>query len=439
MIHLSFVQRANGTTIKTLDFNAGGRVVAGNFTPQTGGEKETVMDAFDLFISGGNAAGLQAKVREIEAMLAFAKAHPRGPEGVWVLYSPDSGITAWQSRLSDGALLMDERIGALWRESKTRAQVVFERGNYWETQEPVTLLLSNGTVTEQTAAPIDNCQDSGHDLYAEIGADQVTGVLPTPAILSFGNTQDDETLLDQLTVGIFQADGLNTPPTPGSLIFEGTGSADVTCSSETYQTVSWASDTEALLKSWTLASGAFLQKRFQAVVRMRTASAYTDLRLKVKLLAGGIVIAETRWSLVPTGFEHTSIGSLTIPPYPLGEALNLGNLTLGLYGKRASGAGSFGLDFLILLPQDGWRRYGAISGLAYGETLIDDPVRQVLVTAYGAGSWKVTHMGQGGDPLMLKPGVKNILYFLQDEMDGDAPIGRTGSVSVKIHPRRLTV
>lgn len=438
MIHLSFEKRSSGTVVKTINFNVSGRIVTGSFVPQTG-EGERVVDSFDLHLQGSSASDLQDKVREIEAMLAFATAHPRGAEGVWALYSPDSDITAWQSRISGGSVLLDARMGALWREQKTRAQVVFERGNFWETKEPVTLTLSNGSVTEQTAAPIENCQDDDHDLYVEIGADQVSGALPTPAVLHFTNTLDDASLVAHLAVGAFAGDGVNDPPTPGSLICEGSGSGDATCSDEAYQTLSWAADTEHQLKTWTIASGAFLQKRYRAAVRLRAGIAYTDLFLKVKLLAGSIVIAETRWAMVAAGDELAFIGSLAIPPYSLGEAVNLGNLTLALYEKRATGGGSFDLDYLMLMPQDGWRRYGAISGLAYNERLVDDPVRGVLVTDYGVSGHKITHKIDEGGPLMLQPGVKNFLYFLQDEKDGDAPISRTASVTVKIHPRRLTI
>ncbi len=437
MIHLSFEQRSSGTVVKTIDFNASGRIVMGSFVPQTA-EGESVIDTFDLHIIGSNEAGLTNKVRAIEAMLAFAENHPMVTEGVWVLYSPDSDVTAWQSRVRGGSALLDTRMGALWRENKTRAQVVFERQNYWETQDPVTLKLSNSSVTEQNAAPIDNCQDAGNDLYVEIGDDQVTGVLPTPAILEFTNTLNDATLMNHLSVGVFAADGVKTPPVPGNMVREGSGEGDASCSGLAYSTLSWASDTEHSLKTWSMASGAFLQKRYRTVVRLRAGIAYTDLFLKVKLLAGSTVIAETRWALVPAGDELLPIGSLSIPPYPLGEAIDLGNLTVALYEKRASGGGSFDLDYLILMPQDSWRRYGAISGLAYNEKLIDDPVRSVLVTQDGS-DYKITHKVDEGEPLLLRPGVKNLLYFLQDDMDGKAPIDRTASVTVKIHPRRLTV
>ena len=61
------------------------------------------------------------------------------------------------------------------------------------------------------------------------------------------------------------------------------------------------------------------------------------------------------------------------------------------------------------------------------------------MTDYGVGLHKVTHKIDTGLPIMLRPGVKNVLYFLQDEVDGAAPIGRTASVTIKAYPRRLAL
>jgi hypothetical protein len=435
-MQLTLEHRSSGTVVSTIDLQSDGCRVLG-YVPETS-EKETVSETCDLLIEKSSADNLHAKTRAIEAMVAFARKHQNGPEGIWVLYSPNT-TTSYQSRLVNGAVLHDGEINFLWEKYKAKIGIVFERLAYWETEEAVTLQLSNGSVTDQNAAPIDNCQDASHDLYVEIDGDQVTGVLPTPAIIEFTNIKNDANLVDHLAVGLFAGDGVNTPPTPGSLVCESDGNVDATCSGGEYDDLSWADDAENQLTSWTIASGDFAQKRYRAVVRLRDAVAYTDLWLKAKLLSGAVVIAETRWMLVNASEELVVIGSLMIPPFALGEALDLGNLTLALYEKRATGAGILNLDYLILLPQDGWRRYSAISGLAYNEKLIDDPVRGVLVTQYGAGSYKVTHKIKEGLPVMLQPGVKNILFFLQDITTGEADIDRTASVTVKCHPRRLTV
>lgn len=435
MIQLTFEHRTSGTVVSTIDFQTDGRVLG--YIPTTS-EKETVTESCELLIEEDSSADLQSKIRAIETMIELAKKHPTGPEGIWVLYSPNTS-TPWQSRLVNGAILFDEKTGFLWEKFQAKLELIFERLNYWEEKTATVLKLSNGAVTDANSAPISNAQNSTQELYVWIASTQVGGVLPTPAILEFENTQDDATLVDDLLVGVLHGDGSSTPPTPGTLVAEGAGSADASCSGGSYAAESWSDAAENQLDSWTIDSGNFLQKRYRVVARLRDSVAYTDLFLKAKILAGSIVIAETRWSLVEASKSLVMIGTMKIPPYVLGQVVDIGNVTLALYEKRASGAGIMNLDYLLMMPQDSWRRYEAISGLAYGETLVDDPVKGVLITDDGAGAYSVTQKVMEGEPLMLRPGVKNYLYFLQQDTNGDAPIARTASVVVKAHARRLTI
>jgi hypothetical protein len=436
MSQLTFEHLSSGTVVEEIDFWDDGHVI--DYIP-TSSNKETVTEKFRALIEIDTATALEAKINNIERLLRLAKKHPSGPEGVWVLFAPDRSSTPYQSRVIDGQLILDDRTEHLRNDGKKIIHVVIERKNYWETQTPDSLLLSNAAVTNQVVAPIANTQDATRELYVTIAGSQIEGVLPTPAILEFSNSQNDATLVDDLLVGVVYGDGISTLPTPGTLIQEGAGSADASCSGGSYAALSWVDDDENSLTTWTIASGSFLQKRYRAVARLQASVAYTDLWLKAKLLVGSTVIAETQWSLVEAGVQLVIIGSMTIPPYALGEAIDLGNITLALYEKRASGAGSLNLDYLLLMPQDSWRRYGAISGLAYNETLIDDPVREVLVTKYSTSSYKVTQKILEGEPLMLRPGVTNTLYFLQQNTAGVAAIARTANVTIKTHPRRLTV
>lgn len=441
MIGLSLETRSSGTVVSVINFNAGGYKLLDGFCPQTEARDQKVTEQFDILIKGASDSDLETRVRAVELALDFAKSHPAGPDGVWILFSPrDTTLTAWQSRVSGGALVHGPDLNRYWKNSKVVAQVIVERAAYWESEEPAVLELTNRAGSSQASADIVNHQDGGatDDLYVEIAADQVTGVLPTPAIIEYKNTVNDAVLVDHLTVGHFAACGANAPPTAGSLIFEGDVTADAACSGGKYATLTWADALENSLITWSLASGAFRQKNYKVLARLKTAVAYTDLWLQARLLMGTKIIAETRWMLVEAGDELITIGSMQIPPFRFGSAIDLGNLSLVLYEKRVSGAGSINLDYVATIPQDSWRRLGAITGLAYNETLLDDPVNDLLVTAYG-GSHKVTHKVDEGGPVMLQPGVKNVLYFLHDTTTGTAPIERTANVVVKIHPRRLTV
>ena len=442
MIGLKLETRSGGTVVSTIDFNADGYKLLDGYFPNNEVSNSIVNEAFDLLIKGSENSDLETKVRELELALDFANSHEDGPDGVWILFSPqDMILTAWQSRVSGGTLVHNEDFNKYWKRIKASVHVIVERKPYWETTEAVVLELTNRGGSEGASAALVNHQDAGatDDVYVEIGADQVSGVLPTPAIIEFKNTTNDAVLVDHLSIGHFAASGGNAPPAAGSLIFEGAVTADAGCSGGSYEALTWADAVENQLKTWTLASGAFRQKNYKVLARLQAAVVYTDLWLQARLLMGTKVITETRWVLVEAGKELITIGSMQIPPFRFGSHIDLGNLTLALYEKRASGAGMVNLDYLATLPQDSWRRLGAISGLGYNETLIDNPVESSLVTLYGSASYKVTHKVDEGQAILLQPGVKNVLYFLHDTDAGTAPTARTAEVVVKVHPRRLTV
>ena len=440
MIHLSFEMRSgSGSIRKLIDFTAEGYLILDGYYPNESGEA-TVNDSFNLLVRGSDSDDLTEKIRAIELALKYASEHKSGPDGVWVMFAPQDGEDTWQSRIVNGTIFHDSRLSVRWKQQRSRVQVVIERNPYWETIEPVTLLVDNSAGEAGLTADIVNHEDAGagDDFYIEIDDDQVEGVLPTPAIIEFKNTVDSARTVENLYVAHFAASEPHNPPTASGLILEGTGESDAGCSSGTYKALSWSDENESQTASWSLATADLRQRYYKFVARFKDTFAYTDLWLKIKLLSGSDILAETRWALMSASKSLQVIGSIQIPPFRHGNYIDIGNLTVGLYEKRAGGSGTANLDFLAMMPQDSWRKFGAISGLAYNETLMDNPVEETLVTASGA-NYKVTHMLDEGNPVMLQPGVKNVLYFLHDCDDGSAAIARTATVAVKCHPRRLSV
>ena len=440
MIDLILEMRAGESDRVIIDLNAAGYRVLNGYYPETGNES-MVTDSFDLMVTGSTETDLESKVRAIELALDYARDHQNGPDGVWLLFSPHADVlTAWQSRVTGGAVLHDSKLARRWKETKAKVEVVIERRAYWETEAPVTLTIANSGGAAGLTANIVNHEDSdaGDDFYIEIGSDQVSGALPTPAIIEYKNTTNDVRTVENLLVGHFAASDPHTPPTPSGLILEGVGTADANCSGGAYAALSWIDENESQVATWSLATIDLRQRYYKFVARFQATFAYTDLWLKIKLLSGTDILAETRWALMSASKSLQVIGTIQIPPFRHGNYIDIGSLTVGLYEKRAGGAGTANLDFLAMMPQDSWRKFGAISGLAYNETLIDNPVKETLVTAVGA-AFKVTHMLDEGNPVMLQPGVKNVLYFLHDCDDGSAAIARTATVAVKCHPRRLSV
>jgi hypothetical protein len=440
MIHISFEMRSGSDDRVVLDFNEEGYRLLAGYYPEVG-DSSQVTEKFELMIIGTSATDLESKIRAVELALDFARNHVSGPDGVWMLFSPNDGvIDAWQSRLSGGTVMHNNKLGQRWRETKAKVEVIVERKPYWETVEAVTLVVDNSGGEAGTTANIVNHEDAGagDDFYVEMDEDQVIGVLPTPAIIEYKNTTNDARTVENLLVAHFAASEPHNPPTASGLILEGTGASDAGCSSGTYKALSWSDENESQAASWSLATADLRQRYYKFVARFKDTFAYTDLWLKIKLLSGSDILAETRWALMSASKSLQVIGSIQIPPFRHGNYIDIGNLTVGLYEKRAGGSGTANLDFLAMMPQDSWRKFGAISGLAYNETLMDNPVEETLVTAAGA-AFKVTHMLDEGNPVMLQPGVKNVLYFLHDCDDGSAAIARTATVAVKCHPRRLSV
>jgi hypothetical protein len=440
MIDLILEMRAGESDRVVIDLNAAGYRVLNGYFPETGNES-MVTDSFDLMVTGTTEADLESKIRAVELALSYARDHQHGPDGVWLLFSPHSGVLdEWQSRVSGGVVLHDSKLARRWKETKAKVEVVVERRGYWETVDPVTLTVDNGGGDPGTSANIVNHEDAGagDDFFVEIEGDDIIGGLPAPAIIEYKNTTNTARTVNNLLVGHFAASAPHNPPVATSLILEGTGSNDANCSGGAYLGLSWSDENESQAANWSVATLAFRQRSYKFVARFQATFAYSDLWMKIKLLSGSDILAETRWALMEASRSLQVIGSIQIPPFRHGNYIDIGNLTIGLYEKRAGGAGTANLDFLAMIPQDSWRKFKAISGLAYNETLMDNPVTETLVTAAGE-AFKVTHMLDEGNPVMLQPGVKNVLYFLHDCDDGSAAIARTANVAVKYHPRRLSV
>jgi len=438
MFYLALEHRSGGTIRNTIDFSAPGYKLLDGYFPEAGDGMQPISESFDIMLTGASG-DLIDMAREIEVILDFARDHPNDPDGIWILYSPDETIDAWQSRLTGGALILDAKLNLRWKHEKLRAQIVIERQPFWEAIDPITLNLTNRGGTGATANIV-NHQDAGatDDFYVEIAADQVEGGQPAPAVVEYKNTTNNGDLVDHLMVGHFAASAPHTPPAAANLIFEGVGQSDNNCSGGSYDDLSWADEVENQLVTWAFDPEAFRQRYYRMVARLRDTVDYIDLWLKIKLLSDTTILSETRWTLVEADKSLVAIGSLMIPPFKHGQYISMDDLTLALYEKRALGAGTMNLDFIAALPQDGWRKYEAIIGLAYNEILIDDPVNSILYTSATGGN-KVTHLIEEGKPPMLMPGTINLLYFLHDIDDGTAPIARTAQIAVKYHPRRRTI
>jgi hypothetical protein len=118
---------------------------------------------------------------------------------------------------------------------------------------------------------------------------------------------------------------------------------------------------------------------------------------------------------------------------------NLYPLYLELY-YELSGGGSVSLDFLALLPLDGYRKLEPRGyGLGYNARLVDDMIEGYVYTDGWATSGKTPHYLGFGDPIRLWPGRDQRLYFYADKNTGVPDIDQTWSVRAYYRPRVLTI
>jgi hypothetical protein len=445
MAHVLNIEYGGGT----VNLNSGNIRMMEQYVPRTGNGVD-VTDSVELEFSGTAVADLQTAIQSVEDVMAQAVEFQQSGMGkrVFVVYQPDGAASASRSELipandSEWRLTLDSDSLSHARWMGTTKYVngllVWKRRDWWDGAETtVALTNSNGTATTDPLEIASHQDGAGADFYVEIAADQIAGSVKAPAILKFANTTDDANGVDNLYVGHFVASGSYEPPAGTALVMEGAGTADANCSGGEYAALSWADENETQLETWTIDSALYRARPYRMIARFQDDFAYTDLWLKVKLLSGATVIGETRWAQMSAGPCLQAIGNLKIPPFDHRAYVDLGDLTLALYSKRAAGAGTLNLDYLAALPLDSWRKYSAISGLPYGETLTDNPYDGTLVTDDGTDN-TVTHQVEEGAGVLLWPGDKQRLYFLHDLTDGTAPIGRTATVQVLYRPRRRTL
>lgn len=432
----------------TVNLNSGNITMLTQYVPRMG-DGSKVVDSVELDFSGTAVANIQTAVQSVNKAIGEAVRYTNSKTGdkVYVYHQPNGYDTVYRSELmpastKDWRLELDtDSMGkARWEDAyKVRGVLTWTRGDWWEKSTAVSV---GGTNVMGTAGTIINNQDEANtkSFYFSVDGANIAGDTPSPLYIQYKNTTNDAAEVGSVYIGQY-VDGLYAAPSPDNLMFQGTASADAGCSGGSYTALVFAGTVEESLISWTIASADDYRGRsYKMVARLKDTFAYTDLYLQAKVLSGSAVLGETRLKLADANQQLQIIGSLKLSPAANGNT-NYTDLSLALYSKRAGGGGTINLDYIAAIPQDGWRSYKAISGLAYNEEIYDNPVEDSFYTISAApGNPAVfTHYVDEGDPLNLVPGVDNTIYFLHNTTGGTAPIDRTSLITLYHYPRRRTI
>ncbi len=445
MAHSLYILYSGGS----VDLNSGNIRMLTQYVPRMG-DGVSVTDSVELEFSGTSATDIQTAAQSVQKAMADAVRltlnKSNAADKVYLHYKPEGIAKAYRTELMPASTkewrleLDEDSLGkARWEDAfKVKGLLVWKRADWWEDASSYYLPLANvgGTFTAGTVTNHQN-EAGTASFYVSISGGSITGDVATPAILHYTNLVNDAAKVGNLYVGQFVEGIKNTTPAPGTLIFEGTASADAGCSGGSYTALSFAGTVEASMISWTIpATNAYEGHRYKFIARFKDSFAFTDLYLKAKYEIGGAVLAETRWQLAAANEQLQVIGSMKLPPM---RGTYTGG-SVALYSKRAGGAGTVNFDYMAAIPQDGWRTYAPIGGLGYNQKLYDDPGNESLYTAdLTTSEFTKTHYASEGEPVKLVPGVDNTLYFLHETTGGTADITRTAEIKIAYRPRRRLI
>ncbi len=405
--------------------------------PRQGAPGESVEDYLDLGLEGSPAAlgeGLAALERWLDEARTEARQSARGDAGPGVrLYLKEvEEETSLSSPVLDGWVekLKGQRSG---RSLAVRLHLT--RLNYWEDTFETALPLSNLHGTGQTTLSVDNHQDGSHCNWVDVCPDPLNGDLPLPVILRLENTFAGAALG---VVHVYHQRLLDASPEafPGWLEGEaasgGTPITDAGASAGAFNRLAWNGSSEAALCSWTLSSTALYLaagRFFQPVLRFHAAPP-EGTRLRVQILDGSYPLWEGAPAWIRPGDHWQILPAVQVPPQQV-VVDPMKPLTLSLSAQiKEDGAHTLDLDALQLAPLDGWRRLLPLAGgLAQGSAVTDDN-RSGVVYLSTPGS-QAGYSG-AGPTLTLMPGANSRLFFFQSGLDGQAEIGRTLNVRLKI-------
>ena len=321
-----------------------------------------------------------------------------------------------------------------------RIDLKWDRDNLFYGNE-VALPLSNSSgVSVTNGLTLFNHDDPnlGHDNWFEVNLLEIGNHWQLPLRVELKNTTIGEPLAD-FWLGSMALPESGTLP---SLAFEaenGTGGAtltDASASSGKYCRYDWSGSGWHDLASWTISAvdGTRL-KGFGLLPLLRFFSMPSEANLKLRweLRVEGNSVWLGPAADLELGQASLRMAPLSIPWGDLPSRSFAAGHTLVLQAFHiGTGAHRLELDDFLLLPQQTFGAYHAVSALKQNASLFDDQMRQAVWSESG-GLELSTHLRVGSGH-HLQPGSLQRFYCFQREASGSAPITRTLSVKAFYRP-----
>lgn len=441
----------------TLNLNSGGYTLLDGFFPTAPDEKKNVVDSFSVFIQGASAADLEAKKQAIQNAFTQAKELEHNPAGdrVYLYYQLDSSAVLWRTQITRGSMTSDRSMRALWEARQARVKVGIEHLPFWEGPEAA-VSISNANGSGTGGIPVFNCNDgvgaapAKRQNWIEIAAGAIDGDLPAACRLEITNITN--LIMGWIWIGQNWVDPANlievleVEDGTASALIGNTPTLDANASGGAYVSKSLVSGFENDLVTWTVSTAmmnAAKGQHLRAMIYFANFPANSpDIRFRLQIKWNDAVYWEGE-QVQPSDLYATmlrDIGVFRLSP-GLDGLTGLDGVKLVLTGYQSTGNTiTFDLDCLYLVPVNGWRwMLSKGYGIPQNSRIVDDGINEYLYRDDGAGTGKVGIVAGYGRQILLKPAVKQRLYFLYHGVTlYNADINHQISVKLHYRPRQAT-
>lgn len=406
-------------------------------------------------------AALTAINKAFQAAAIKARSEARHP-GVFAQYRPDTSETLYRSEIIKGRAWISR--------TKLPMQMTIEWTHvyFWERDAEISTTYSDGTtstkrITNVPGSNVISLQASAiqGDIEAPVRIDRVhvgtvSGKIYAAHVGAILGTQSSWS-------GLLEAESGNYTniTSPGSTV------ANANSSGGNYRTMPISSVGSLAIPDdpgfcmrmvWTLTGAQLVMlngRQVRPIVRVTDQpAADVQFCFAVGATAAGnnpgltdVILFRTDWQSARGDARGIVIGNaLPIPPRPIvlaaGESFS--TLNFSLWARRINtGGGTINVDYVQLVPADGWRSYktGIVDGWGTGDVLRES---QDLRNAYiwNANVVKTQFENIISPPIMIAPGEAASFYF-QIETSGISPgitsIAAQEDIDIRYRPRRLTI
>lgn len=414
----------DGTT--TLTLSGSGAYLGANYFPISQPGAERLTESATLILEG-TADAVRAAGNAVDLMLRGAPERKRiGAPPLYVEYRPlDSGEIR-RAEVFDGFVQWSqvpaERFlaGTL---NTVRVTATWERLAGWQGPE-VELPLASSTVTERTGGVTIYGDDNGaNPNWAHITAANVLGTRPADIRLRIQNASGANRAWRRFYAGL----NVFSDPANADLWLlgsEAVNGADKTWSAGTgHNSLAWLFPLSSTLLAQTQG------RTFRVIAAFDSLTSTANLRASVGSYISSLYVAQRIGGERDGTRRLVDLGEFPIAPGGYATA----NASAGLaITVRSAFAGSASLNFVMLMPTDGYRRLEQVGYTAGSTASVEDDGIEGR-TYYLSGTSRYTIVRGSGDGLRVYPGREQRLYILYDE-DGSWTAGRQMTVRAWYRP-----